>query len=94
MADAKQLLNIFFCFDKEPDFFSDLEKTIASFKDKFILKGKFNCSNIIHEISYYLGIDDDEIKGEIDNEETQNLLILYTSFNNSKQLLKEFQAKF
>lgn len=87
--DTKKLLNIFFNFDEKPNYFDQIKEVIKNFKDKFIIKGEFNNSTVLKEINYYLGIKVDD-REEIEERETQNVIISYISTNNAKELLRNF----
>ena len=54
--DNTKLLNLFFYFEKIPDFYDELKEIIQSAKDKVVVKGEFTNLDILNEISYYLGI--------------------------------------
>ena len=91
--DNTKLLNLFFYFEKIPDFYDELKEIIQSAKDKVVVKGEFTNLDILNEISYYLGIKD-KTRGQIKNKESQNVIISYISLNSSKILLKAFVEKF
>lgn len=91
--DNSKPVNIFFFIEGKMDFYNDIKDIINKMKDKFKIKGEFDKSSLLSEIGYYLGIRDSK-KGKIDKKQIQNVVILYTSFNNSKDLLFQFITKF
>ena len=86
-------LNIFFFFEKKSDELMEIKEIISSMTDKFIIKGEFNKPSLLNELSYYFGISD-IVRGKINKKETQNLILCYSSFDNSKALLFDFIDKF
>ena len=85
----KKPLNLFFCFEEKPSYFDELKQIIESKKSILIIKGEFNKTTIVNEVSYYLGIEDEE-REEINEKETQNIIIFYNSLNQSKEILFSF----
>ena len=86
-------LNIFFYFNENQDILVEIKKLISTMTDKFLIKGEFNQACLLNELSYYLGIED-KIRGKIKKKEMQNLIITFSSFDNSKNLLFNFINKF
>ena len=93
IIEKNKKINIFFCLNEEQNFITELKEIIAKEKTKINDKGLFNKSKILDEISYYLGIEDEK-RGEIDMRETENIIILYDTYNNITQLLFDFINKF
>ena len=93
IIEKNKKINIFFCLNEEQNFITELKEIIAEEKTKINDKGLFNKSEILDEISYYLGIEDEK-RGEIDMRETENIIILYDTYNNITQLLFDFINKF
>ena len=89
----KELLNIFFYYDKKPNDFDTIKNTLLNFKDKFFIKGEFDNSELLlNDIYYYLGMKDEK-RGKIEDRQTQNVVISYISLDNAKKLLKSFVIK-
>ena len=89
----KELLNIFFYYDKKPNDFDTIKNTLLNFKDKFFIKGEFDNSELLlNDIYYYLGIKDEK-RGKIEDRQTQNVVISYISLDNAKNLLISFVKK-
>ena len=86
-------VNIFFCSENNIQLFSELEKYLNNSKKKFIIKGNFNKSSIITEISYYLGICKKNNE-EIDEKEINNIIIFNVSFNDAENILNSFIKEF
>ena len=85
--------NIFFCSENKIQLFSELEKYLNNSTKKFIIKGNYNKSSIITEISYYLGIVEKNNE-EIDEKEINNIIIFNVSFNDAENLLNLFIKEF
>ena len=93
IIEKNKKINIFFCLNEEQNFITELKEIIKSEETKINYKGLFNKSEILDEISYYLGIEDEK-RGEIDRREIENIIILYDTYNNITQLLFDFINKF
>ena len=89
---SKKSVNIFFNYEEKPSYLDEIKQVIQNYKNKFIIKGEFNNSNLLSEIYYYLGIKDNK-RGKIENRETENVIISYISEKDAKQLLKDFVSK-
>ena len=86
----KELLNIFFYYDKKPNDFDTIKNTLLNFKDKFFIRGEFDNSELLlNDIYYYLGIKDEK-RGKIEDRQTENVVISYISLDNAKNLLISF----
>ena len=72
--NSKKSVNIFFNYEEKPSYLDEIKQVIKNYKNKFIIKGEFNKSNILNEIYYYLGIKDNK-RGKIENRETENVII-------------------
>ena len=86
-------LNIFFYFKKESDIIIEIKKLLNTMTDKFTIKGEFDQTSLLNELSYYLG-NKDKDRGKIKKKETQNVIISSSSFEESKDLLIKFIKKF
>ena len=86
-------INIFFCSENKIQLFNELEKYLNKSTKKFIIKGNYNKSSIITEISYYLGIGKKNNE-EIDEKEINNIIIFNVSFNDAENLLNSFIKEF
>lgn len=86
-------VNIFFCSENNIQLFSELEKYLNNSTKNFIIKGNFNKSSIITEISYYLGICKKNNE-EIDEKEINNIIIFNVSFNDAENILNSFIKEF
>ena len=86
-------VNIFFCSENKIQLFSELEKYLNNSTKKFIIKGNYNKSSIITEISYYLGIGKKNNE-EIDEKEINNIIIFNVSFIDAENLLNSFIKEF
>lgn len=89
---SKKTVNIFFNYEEKPSYLDEIKQVIQNYKNKFIIKGEFNKSNLLNEIYYYLGIKDNK-REKIENRETENVIISYISEKDAKQLLKDFVSK-
>ena len=72
--NSKKSVNIFFNYEEKPSYLDEIKQVIKNYKNKFIIKGEFNKSNLLNEIYYYLGIKDNK-RGKIENRETENVII-------------------
>ena len=86
-------LNIFFYFKKESDIIIEIKKLLNTMTDKFTIKGEFDQTSLLNELSYYLG-NKDKDRDKIKKKETQNVIISSSSFEESKDLLFNFIKKF